>query len=123
MKVFFLSLVFILCSTEIYSESYAYADCTAGQHIDTQPIDDFGAEFIQKFPFSILAFSMDLLDQLSSIEPQSPSDYTMHIVGVDITPLSWIDSDFTDFVVAGMRIMILALFIFSTAKHVIERIL
>lgn len=118
MKIFFLTLVLFLCFV-----TPVFADCSAAQTFDSTPFVNFKDAMFEKFPFSIVSFAIDILDDLSSISPQNPSNVSLHLIGIDIRPLEWIAGDFEDFIAGSLRILMLATLIFGVAKHVVERIL
>lgn len=73
------------------------------------------------FPFSVFSFSISVLDQLSSLSPQSPTDFEMCFFGpMCVYPLSFLDSGVFDFLFSAFRILLVVLMIFSLGKFLLE---
>jgi hypothetical protein len=78
----------------------------------------------EKFPFSIIVFAGQILDEFSSISPTSPAGIELDVLHTTITPFWFIgSSSIADGVFLGIRLLILIVTIFSIVKHVIEAIL
>jgi len=117
MKVFLMVAVLLLCSAV---PSFAVCDA----EIDTSGFDELIDTLELSFPFSVVFFAIDMLEQISSIQPVSPTDVSYHIWdGVEITPLSWMEVEGVDAFFAVLRIIFMGIMLLSIARHVIERIL
>jgi len=117
----FILLIFLI----VLSPSLLWADCQAWDHWDddVSAFGDLWSNMAEKFPFSIVGFSLDIIDQFADISPTSPADLKLEMIGLDIYPLSWLQSDTFDTFAEGFRILLLIMIIFSVAKHVIEKVL
>lgn len=91
--------------------------------IDTSSIDTFVSELSNAFPFSLVMMSISLLDDLSNISPESPSQLRIPIVFVDIYPFSFLDEGYFDTVFQIIRIFMLAIIIGGIARFVLVRVL
>jgi len=118
-KLLYFTVCFLLC---LLVSSISWADCNVND-IEYTNIDDFKDTLSSAFPFSVIVFAGDILDDISSISPLSPASFSFSVFGTEYTPLAFIESETVDGLFQAFRILILAGAIFALAKHVLEYIL
>jgi hypothetical protein len=119
MKRFILVSVLLLSM----SSSALALECQNVQEFNWDTFNEMKETLFATFPFSCIQFGYDVFDQLSSVPATSPATMEIHIIGMDLQPLAFLDSGFFDYLFQAIRICVLVLMAVGIVKHMMEVVL
>jgi hypothetical protein len=113
--------VFVLI---ILTSTLSFADCEVVE-FDTTAFDDLVETISITFPFSVIYFAIDMLDDISQISSQSPSGIEIPLAFMTIKPLSFLDDIpvFANTIMPIIRYFMLGSLLLAMALFLIEKVL
>lgn len=126
MRSFFTVLVFLL----LIMGNADYVQATCEDMLDTEfetvtlaQVDEISVALSSAFPFSLLYFGVQVMNELTGIQTNNFSDFQLSMFGLSVQPLGLLNSSAFDDVMQFYRICFLVIVILSVVKHVMEYIL